>query len=45
MQRSFLVFENSIKSAETLKRYKYYLVVSIMSIVAISTKSKISLKL
>jgi len=25
MQRSFLVFENSIKSAETLKRYKYYL--------------------
>jgi len=25
MQRSFLVFENSIKSPETLKRYKYYL--------------------
>ena len=25
MQRSFLVFENSIKSQETLKRYKYYL--------------------
>jgi len=24
MQRSFLVFENSIKSQETLKRYKYY---------------------
>lgn len=24
MQRSFLIFENSIKSPETLKRYKYY---------------------
>jgi len=24
MQRSFLIFENSIKSQETLKRYKYY---------------------
>jgi len=25
MQRSFLVFENCIKSPKTLKRYKYYL--------------------